>query len=63
MMKDLTEVKTRTLTPEEVEQLLLHDYGNKLQPVDSNKLAKLQRQQARYRDGKSMFSKKAPEQS
>lgn len=61
MSKELKEVKTRTLTPEEVEELLLHDYGNKLQPVDSNKLAKLQRQRARYRDNKSMFSKKPPE--
>ncbi len=61
MNKELKEVKTRTLTPEEVERLLLHDYGDKLQPVDSNKLAKLQKQRARYRDSKSMFSKTPPE--
>ncbi|MDR3562701.1 MAG: hypothetical protein P4N59_14870 [Negativicutes bacterium] len=33
-------MKTHILSPGEIEQLLQHDFGNKLQPVDSKKLAK-----------------------
>lgn len=52
MTKEWKEVKTQTLTPEEIEALLLTNFGGKLQPVDSAKLAKQQKQRARYRDSK-----------
>jgi len=52
MSKEWNEVKTQTLTPEEIEKLLKADFGTKLQPVDSAKLAKQQKQRARYRDNK-----------
>jgi len=34
--------KTHTLSPGEIEKLLQHDFGDKLQPVDNKKLAKQQ---------------------
>lgn len=52
MGQESNEVKTRTLTPEEIEKLLRKDFGGKLQPVDNVKLAKQQKQRARYRDNK-----------
>jgi hypothetical protein len=49
MNRQWKEVKTQKLTPDEVEKLLASDFGGKIQPVDSAKLAKQQRMRARYR--------------
>jgi hypothetical protein len=43
--KDGETVTTHTLSPGEIERLLQHDFGNKLQPIDIKRLAKRQRVQ------------------
>lgn len=48
MSRQWKEVKTQTLSPEEIERMLRSDFGDKVQPVDADKLAKQQRQRARY---------------
>jgi|GEM_PF-1230330 len=52
MVKDWKEVTTSTLTSEEIEKLLASDFGDRLKPVDSGKLAEQQRSQAKYNDKK-----------
>jgi hypothetical protein len=52
MSKDWKESTTSTLTLEEIEKLLANDYGDKLKPVDREKLAKQQQQRARSYDKK-----------
>lgn len=47
MSKDWKESTTSTFTPEEIEKLLVSDFGDKLKPVDSGKLAKQRQQRAR----------------
>ncbi|HEY3424910.1 MAG TPA: hypothetical protein VGL27_08960 [Negativicutes bacterium] len=54
-MEEWNELKTYTLIPEELEALLLNDFGNKLQPVDSVKLAKQRQQQAATEAYKNRF--------
>lgn len=46
------EMKTYTLTPEEVEKLLAAEFGGKVEPVNEAKLAKLRQQRAKYRASK-----------
>jgi hypothetical protein len=50
--KEWSEVKTQTLTTDEIERLLRNDFGDKIQPVDSAKLAKHRKEQARYKNNK-----------
>lgn len=50
MGKEWQEVTIRKLPAEEIERLLHSKYGDKIQPVDSVKLAKQRRDQAKYRD-------------
>lgn len=52
------ELKTYTLTPEEIETLLFSDFGDKLQPVDGAKLTRLKQQQANAANYKMRFSSK-----
>ncbi|MPM50334.1 hypothetical protein SDC9_97073 [bioreactor metagenome] len=52
MEKNDKEAKNYTLTAAEIEKLLQENFGDKLQPVDSVKLAKQRQQQAKYRDRK-----------
>lgn len=56
-MKNGLELKSYTLLPEEIEAMLLADFGDKLQPVDSNKLAKHRQQQANLAASKLRFHK------
>jgi hypothetical protein len=51
------ELKSYTLLPEQIEALLLADFGDKLQPVDSGKLAKHRQQQANLAASKLRFHK------
>ncbi len=46
-------MKTYTLSPEEIEKLLLVDFGGKVAPVNTAKLAKQHQQRAKYRANKS----------
>lgn len=48
MSRQWKEVKTQTISSEEIEKMLRSDFGDKVQPVDAGKLAKQQRQRARY---------------
>ncbi|VBB09353.1 Hypothetical protein LUCI_4643 [Lucifera butyrica] len=56
-MRIETELKTYTLAPEEIEALLLTDFGDKIQPVDGAKLSKLKQQQTTAAAYKTRFSK------
>jgi hypothetical protein len=56
-MKENSELKTYTLVPEELEALLSSDFGDKLQPVDSAKLAKQRQQQAALKANEIRFRK------
>ena len=56
-MKNGLELKSYTLLPEEIEAMLLADFGDKLQPVDSGKLAKHRQQQANLAASKLRFHK------
>lgn len=56
-MKNGLELKSYTLLPEQIEALLLADFGDKLQPVDSGKLAKHRQQQANLAASKLRFHK------
>jgi hypothetical protein len=44
-MQEFGDLKSYTLMPEEIEALLLADYGEKIQPVDKVLLAKHRQQQ------------------
>jgi hypothetical protein len=44
-MSERKEVKTYTVKPEEIEQLLQAQFGDKLEPVDKLKLAKHKQRQ------------------
>jgi hypothetical protein len=50
MGQDWKEAKNYTLTPQEIEKLLMDSFGDKIQPIDSAKLAKQRQQQAKYRE-------------
>ena len=50
MVKDEKDAKNCTMTSAEIEKLLQENFGDKLQPVDSAKLAKQRQQQAKYRE-------------
>lgn len=50
-------VKVYTLAPEEIEALLLTDFGGRIQPVDGAKLSKLKQQQANTAAYKARFTK------
>jgi len=50
MGQDWKETKNYTLTPAEIEKLLMDSFGDKIQPIDSAKLAKQRQQQAKYRE-------------
>lgn len=50
MGQDWKEIKNYTLTPAEIEKLLMDSFGDKIQPIDSAKLAKQRQQQAKYRE-------------
>lgn len=50
-------MKVYTLAHEEIEALLLTDFGGKIQPVDGAKLSKLKQQQANTAAYKARFSK------
>lgn len=52
MGKDWKEATTSTLTPEEIEKLLASDFGDKIKPVDSRKLAQQRQHQAKSYDKK-----------
>lgn len=52
MGKDWQEVTTSMLTPEEIEKLLTSDFGDKLKPVDSEKLAQQRQNQTKSYDRK-----------
>ena len=52
------ELKTYILTPEEIEVLLLSDFGDRLQPVDGAKLSRLKQRQANAANNKMRFSSK-----
>jgi hypothetical protein len=56
-VKNGLELKSYTLLPEQIEALLLADFGDKLQPVDSGKLAKHRQQQANLAASKLRFHK------
>jgi hypothetical protein len=43
---DRNALKTQTLSPEEIEKLLLNEYGGKLQPIDEEKLQRQHRKNA-----------------
>ena len=49
MSRQWKEVRTQTLSAEEIERLLQADFGEKVQPVDTVKFEKLKRQRALYR--------------
>ncbi|MDR3589977.1 MAG: hypothetical protein P4N41_10000 [Negativicutes bacterium] len=51
------ELKTQTLSPEEIEKLLLHEFGGKIQPIDNEKLARQHRKNAGIAAFKSKFRK------
>ncbi len=50
-------MKVYTLAREEIEALLLTDFGGRIQPVDGAKLSKLKQQQANTAAFKARFSK------
>ena len=50
-------MKVYTLAPEELEALLLTNFGGRLQPVDGAKLSKLKQQQANSAAYKARFAK------
>lgn len=50
-------LKVYSLAPEEIEAMLLTDFGDKLQPVDGAKLSKLKQQQANAAAYKARFTK------
>jgi hypothetical protein len=50
MGQDWKEAKNYTLTPQEIEKLLMDSFGDKIQPIDNAKLAKQRQQQAKYRE-------------
>lgn len=56
-MKVLTDLKSYTLAPEEIEALLAKDFGDKLLPVDSVMLAKHRQQQASLELYKKRFQR------
>lgn len=56
-MTKINGLKTYTLSPGEIEALLVTDFGGKLQPVDSAKLSRLKQQQAKAAVYKTRFSK------
>ncbi len=45
MQQKLNEVKTQTLRPEEIEALLAREFGDKVNPVNREELAKKHRSQ------------------
>ncbi|SEP46268.1 hypothetical protein [Propionispora vibrioides] len=56
-MTEINGLKTYTLSPSEIEALLLTDFGGKLQPVDGVKLSRQKQQQAKAAVYKTRFSK------
>lgn len=46
MQEEWNKVKTRKITPAEVEMLIKHEYGPKVNPVDPGELAKKYRSDA-----------------
>lgn len=50
-------LKVYSLAPEEIEAMLLTDFGDKLQPVDGAKLSRLKQQQANTAAYKARFTK------
>ena len=48
MSRQWKEVRSTKLSTEEIEKLLRADFGEKVQPVDQEKLARQHRQRARY---------------
>lgn len=52
---DKDNLKSYTLSSEEIEAMLLSDFGDKLQPVDGAKLSKLKQQQANMAAYKARF--------
>lgn len=50
-------LKVYSLAPEEIEAMLLTDFGDKLQPVDGAKLSRLKQQQANTAAYKARFMK------
>lgn len=56
VMTGRDDLKTYILAPEEVEALLLSDFGGRLQPVDGTKLSRLKQQQANAAVHKMRFS-------
>lgn len=51
-------LKVYTLTPEEIEALLVTDFGGKVQPVDTAKLSRLKQQRANMSAYKTRFTKR-----
>lgn len=51
MARDWKETTSYKLTTEEMENLLIRDFGDRLHPVDKVKLQKQRQQKARYRTG------------
>ena len=49
MDSNWSEVRTQTLTPEEIEALIAKDFGAKVNPVDLDELAKRLKAQERLR--------------
>lgn len=54
-------VKSKKLSPEDAEKLLLAKFGTKLEPVDKAKLAKLKNQQNRANMLKSKIQESQPQ--
>ena len=66
-MKESENVKTYTLSPEEVEALLMDKFGGRIQPVDSVMVAhqkqKQQQRQATFEAYKNRFGKASKDNS
>lgn len=54
MQEKWNEVKTQTLSPEEVEALLAREFGEKVNPVNREELAKKHRSQQLYNEKTSV---------
>ncbi len=54
---DSNEVRVQTLKPEEIEAMLVNDFGDKLQPVDGAKLMRQRQQHAAMAANKLRFQK------
>ncbi|MBP2645884.1 MAG: hypothetical protein H6Q75_1324 [Firmicutes bacterium] len=55
--KEQDALTTKKLSPQDLEELLKSEYGDKLQPVDEVRLEKQRRQQAAIKANKSRFHK------